>query len=533
MHLSVILFLTICLSNKIFFTYVSARSANESGLIIKDLTKDIENHQIRQLSPQCWVHALEAVPYENHDNEPIFTLAKVSSGAKFCSFLEAETNKYFSLALTKCHFDDSGRNGLPLECYTTKNGSNIDIRSCTSKMSEETFLVYTKFLLHVNQICTKLTEDLKIQEQTIATAKFQQSAFEMQKKMEESFKIQEELQTNMKEQHELITLQKDFSRSMQHEMEDILRSLSQQQEYVLVQQDTIKRMKEIYEMSGIRLLQKRFHDVKDLVASFYMWFRYACILSVVITTCFLSRRLRRAKLIVVILATIEVISEYFILELVKMDIIQQDSGAIFIESLRSHDLLVYVLMAVLLVLLSFGKVNPKRKNSSENCEKAFDKYICSDTSISLDFLKENLRRERELYQIRDEQFQQQISELKRQLDESSRNIILASTSHRMQSSLITPSNTKHSPGNDLTLLLSRTPSFQKLGELDQKGQSLLVFESPPLASHVSANDSNIHNVDTVSPSPLISVKKRNRDHYSDDETTFRCSSQKNKKQRRV
>lgn len=513
--------ITLYFGTQVLFTGVSAFTAHESELIVTDLTSDIimEHHSIRQLSPKCWIHALEVTAYENDDYDSVFSLVKVSSGTKFCSFLDAETKKYFSLALTKCHFDESGRNRLPLECYSSSDSDqNMNIRNCTSLMSEESFLVYTKFLLHVDQICTKLTGDLKIQEQKIAADKFQQSAFEMQKKIEESFQMQDELQKKLKDQYDLMSLQKDFSKTMQVEMEDILRNLSQQQEYVSVQQDAIAKIKDLYRMSGIDSLQKRFRDMKDLVASFYMWFRYVCILSVVATSCFISKRLRRARTFVLIIATLEVILEWTVLKLEKIDLIHHESGAIIIESLRSHDLYVYVFTSVLLVLFSFGKRHDKNGGKSGmNSDKEPDKSVCSDARISVDLLKENMMRERELYQIRHEQFQRQISELQRQLEASSRNVTIASQLYRTQSSCVIPSVMNKSLENDVEFLVSQKPWRQRIAGKGTQSNSSVVSDGSP-----NIRDINIHNdFDAITPSPSAFNKKRKScDDESDKSVSF-------------
>lgn len=491
---------------------VSAFTAHETELIVKDLTSDIlEHHSIRQLSPKCWIHALEVTAYANENYDSVLSSVKVPSGTKFCSSLDAETKKYFSLALTTCHFDESGRNGLPLECYSSsESDQNMNIRNCTSLMSEESFLVYTKFLLHVDQICIKLTGDLKIQEQSIAAAKFQQSAFEMQKKVEESFKLQDELQKKLKDQYDLMSLQKDFSKTIQVEMEDILRNLSRQQEYVSVQQDAIAKIKELYRMSGIDLLQKRFRDMKDLVASFYMWFRYVCILSVVATSCFISKRLRRARTFVVVIVTLEVILEWTTLELEKLDLIHHESGATFIESLRSHDLFVYVFISVSVALFSFDKCHEKNgEKSGTNSDKVLDKSVCSDVRVSVDLLKENMMRERELYQIRHEQFQRQISEFQLQLEASSRNVTIAPPLYRTQSSCMIPSMMNASLENDVEFLVSQTPLCQTIGGIDRQSNSSVESDGSPLTSYAKIRDINIHNdVGVVTPSPSLFNKKR-------------------------
>jgi hypothetical protein len=176
------------------------------------------------------------------------------------------------------------------------------------------------------------------------------------------------------------------------------------------------------------------------------------------------------------------------------------------------------LLSALCFLLSFGKGREEELKHGESNNEVLRTSISSDTRISVDLLKENMMRERELHQLYHEQFQRQISELQRQMEANSRNIIIASQLHKTQSSYIIPSVMNSSLENDDSeSLASGTPFYQTKGEIDAHGQSTVISEySPIIVSRTNTHDINIHkDTDVVTPSSSKSSTKRK--NCDDDE----------------
>ena len=134
---------------------------DDSHIIVKEMRNSVELD--KDVKTDCWINIVDKLkrstniivdPY--HD--------QFTAGANFCNSLEMDQKQALAIGLLRCHLNLSHQSNLfPDNCeeHSASARSN-NMQSCLSTLGPVSFLMYTQFFQSTEQMCAKLTDDLRI-----------------------------------------------------------------------------------------------------------------------------------------------------------------------------------------------------------------------------------------------------------------------------------------------------------------------------------------------------------------------------------
>jgi hypothetical protein len=194
-------------------------------------------------SPECWLTAIKAFDYLSNSNH------HHRNNANSCSWMTPDHQKLLALELARCHLQDLGR---PLflqnnhmdghfdsdegKCTTENYSHHLAI--CLANLSDTGVHTYTHFFSYVNQLCTRLLQE-------VAVGHFQDTSHQLAKT---SQLAQERLHSMVQQQEKLALLHTAFTHQVEeqaglltHHVRLVQEELQGQHEQWLFEQTTLQR----------------------------------------------------------------------------------------------------------------------------------------------------------------------------------------------------------------------------------------------------------------------------------------------------
>jgi len=199
----------------------------------------------------CWIGAVESLELDTLTLPYVYD-TNLSYGTNFCSLLAKNQQKALGIELTKCHMEDSGRSLLPKVCFTNgvSNGLNESgLKECLSTISEEAFIIYSQFFLHIEEACTKLTQLLIIHRKNEAITRFEESSKMLDEKIQQSILLQDTIIHSMTVQNEYLAQQHEDTAKAREEISHMIQSMVSQNVLLGEQKDILLSMNNVSSMT--------------------------------------------------------------------------------------------------------------------------------------------------------------------------------------------------------------------------------------------------------------------------------------------
>lgn len=106
-------------------------------------------------SPECWLTAVKAFDF----------LKAVDSGtdtAAVCQWMTSNDQKLLALELARCHLKDLGRPLVHETSECSNEGSLENLTTCLHTLTDAGMTSYTHFFSYVNQLCTRLLQEVVV-----------------------------------------------------------------------------------------------------------------------------------------------------------------------------------------------------------------------------------------------------------------------------------------------------------------------------------------------------------------------------------
>jgi len=391
-----------CMLCFLSYLVISVSSSNQDNdvneLVVRDLkliaASSIELDISKDASVACWMHAMDKLEFQFNTNEEHNTQVKLSPGGDFCAAVKSG-NYLDALAfeLTKCEYERFS-DPLPTNCsfrHSMHSGtSETDLRNCMSSLSKETWLgiwtAFTQYKLTSYNLCTKLTDEIKLYRQKEATRYLEKTLMTMEDKMdsvlqkadvhlEETVRdMKDDMQNLLNLEMENVQIFHEEIKNVLHKADDKLEETSKQMENE-IQKLITNGLTEFYEQSGMQRVSDFVSKINNGTLFYSAWWANFIILrrlmmNVLLIFLFTSiKRIRRARLILILLVFFELVIEFNLNHLATLGHIDASRRNDIVYSLKYNTRLLCFIIAIVTFFVSFVTTDETLPTNGlkENC----------------------------------------------------------------------------------------------------------------------------------------------------------------------
>ena len=193
-------------------------------------------------SPECWLNAVNVFSYLSEEQgTPPMSSANAKSAKSIsmdvattaCSWMSNEHQKLLALHLASCHLSDIGRplfmKDVSHECSSDNTSDRPfvtldNLSTCLTKLSDAGVTTYTHFFSYVNQLCTRLLQEVLVGHYYETSDRLAKSSQQAHEKVEAIVQQHEMLWDNWNErQSELVQFQESFRKELLGQQEQWLK----------------------------------------------------------------------------------------------------------------------------------------------------------------------------------------------------------------------------------------------------------------------------------------------------------------------
>ena len=220
-------------------------------------------------SPECWRQAIQVFDFVQHlteDSKRTNDYTTAGSANSICNSMTPDHQKLLALELSRCHLQDLGRSLVVANdedatffCQRPGEGSFENLSTCLTKLSDVGMTSYTHFFTYVNQLCTRLLQEVLLLYYYKTSHDLAKSSETAQERLVLMVQQQEQMMDTWEQRDEtLLTLHDRLQLQLQEQSNLLMRKVaSLEQELEQHQQIWLKEDAEVRQNQTLELSRHR------------------------------------------------------------------------------------------------------------------------------------------------------------------------------------------------------------------------------------------------------------------------------------